>query len=57
MTDMLNVKVREGMTKATSELPVKIISSDIRTLRDWNSDRGRMVGFVGHTLGRRDSCQ
>ena len=40
MTDMLNVKVREGMTKATSELPVKIISSDVRTLKDRDGNRG-----------------
>ena len=57
VTDVSNVEVREGMTKATSEPPIKIISSDIRTLRDGNSNRGRMVRVVRHTLGRRDSCR
>ena len=55
--DMSNVKVREGMTETTSEPPIKIISSDIRTLRNGNSNGGRMVRVFRHTLGRRDSCQ
>ena len=57
MTDMLNVKVREGMTKAMSEPPIKIISSDIRTLGNGGSNRGRMIGVFRHALDRRDSCQ
>ena len=34
VTDVSNVKVREGMAETMSEPPIKVISSDIRTLRD-----------------------
>ena len=57
VTDVSNVNARECMTEATSETPIKVISSDIRTLRDRNSNGGRMVRVFRHTLGRRDSCQ
>ena len=62
MTDVSNVKVREGMTKTTSELPIKVISSGIRTLRDRNGNGRGMIGVFRHTLGRRipangDECQ
>ena len=57
VTDVSNVKVIEGMAETTSETPIKVISSDIRTLRNGNSNRRGMVGVFRHTLGRRDSCQ
>ena len=57
VTDVSNVKVGERMAKAPSNTPVIVISSDIKTLRNGNGNRGRMVRFVRHTLGRRDSCQ
>ena len=57
LTDMLNIGMFEGVNKTASNPPVKVISSDIRTLRDGNRYRGRVVGVFRHTLGRRDSCQ
>ena len=57
VTDVSNIKVEEGMAKTPSETPIIVISSDIRTLRDGNSNGGRMIQVVRHTLGRRDSCQ
>ena len=56
-TDVANIGVFKGVNKATSNPPVKVISSDIRTLRDGDGNRGRVIGVVGHTLGRRDSCR
>jgi hypothetical protein len=53
VADMFNVTFTEGMAKTPSETPVKVVSSDIRTLRNRNSDGRRMVGAVRHTLGRR----
>ena len=40
LTDVLNVSMVKGVNQTTSNFPVKIISSDIRTLRDGNSNRG-----------------
>ena len=55
--DMANVGMFERVNKTASNPPVKVISSDIRTLGNRDRNRGRMVGVVRHTLGRRDSCQ
>ena len=55
--DMANVGVLKRVDKAASNPPVKVISSDIRTLGDRDRNRGRMIRVVRHTLGRRDSCQ
>ena len=57
LADMSNVGMFKRVNKATSNSPVTVISSDIRTLGDGNSNRGRVVGVVRHTLGRRGSCQ
>ena len=57
LADVVNVGMMEGINQATSEVPVKAISSNIRTLRNGNRHRGLMIGVVRHTLGRRDSCQ
>ena len=62
LADMANVGVFKRMDKTVSNPPVRVISSDIRTLRDGDSNRGRMVGVVRHTLGRKipadgDECQ
>ena len=54
---MANVGVFKRVYKTASNPPVKVVSSDIRTLGDRDRNRGRMVGVVRHTLGRRDSCQ
>ena len=43
LVDVVNVCMMKGVNQAMSELPVKIISSDIRTLRDRNRNRGLMV--------------
>ena len=56
LADMSNVGMFERVHKAASNPPVMVISSDIRTLRDRDSNGGRMVRVVRHTLGRRDSC-
>ena len=55
--DMANVGVLKRVHKAASNPPVKIVSSDIRTLGNRDRNRRRMVGVVRHTLGRRESCQ
>ena len=57
LADMSNFGVFKRVHKAVSNPPVMIISSDIRTLGNRDGDRGRMVGVVRHTLGRRDSCR
>ena len=56
VTDVLNVTVVEGMAKTPSEVPVIKVSPDIRALRNGNSDRGRMIRVIRHTLCRGDSC-
>ena len=55
--DMANVGVFKRVNKTASNPPVKVVSSDIRTLGNRDRNRGRMVRVVRHTLGRRDSCQ
>ena len=55
--DMSNVGMFKRVNKTASNPPVIVISSDIRTLRDRDSNGGRMVRVVRHTLGRRDSCR
>ena len=57
LADMSNVGMFERVNKTASNPPVIVISSDVRTLRDRDRNRGRMVGVVRHTLGRRDSCR
>ena len=57
LADMLNVGMFKRVYKAASNPPVKVISSDIRTLGNRDGDGGRMIGVVRHTLGRRDSCR
>ena len=57
LADMLNVGMFKRVNKTVSNPPVKVVSSDIRTLGNRDSNRGRMIGVVRHTLGRRDSCQ
>ena len=36
LADVLNVGMVKGINQTTSNLPIKVISSDIRTLRDGN---------------------
>ena len=55
--DMANVGMFKRVNKAASNPPVKVVSSDIRTLGNRDRNRGRMVRVVRHTLGRKDSCQ
>ena len=55
--EVANIGMFKGVNKATSNPPVIIISSDIRTLGDGNRNWGRMIGVVRNTLGRRDSCR
>ena len=50
VTDVSNIKVIEGMAETTSETPIKVISSDIRTLRNRNNNGGRMIRVFRHTL-------
>ena len=57
LADMSNVGMFKRVHKAASNPPVIVVSSDVRTLGNRNRNRGRMVGVVRHTLGRRDSCQ
>ena len=57
LTDMSNVGMFERVHKAVSNSPIKVVVADVRTLGNRDSNRGRMVGVVRHTLGRRDSCR
>ena len=57
LVDMTNVGVFERVDKAASNPPIKVISSEIRTLGNGNSNRGGVIGVFRHTLGRRDSCR
>ena len=57
LADMSNVGMFKRVHKAASNPPVMIVSPDIRTLGNRDSDRGRMIGLVRHTLGRIDSCR
>ena len=57
LADMSNVGMFKRVNKTASNPPVIVISSDVRTLRDRDRNRGRMVRVVRHTLGRRDSCR
>ena len=56
LTDMSNIGMFERVDKAANNPPIKVISSDIRTLGNGDCNRGGVVGVVRHTLGRRDSC-
>ena len=56
LVDMSNVSMFERVDKTASNPPIKVISSDIRTLGNGDGNWGRVVGVVRHTLGRRDSC-
>ena len=55
--DMANVGMFKRVNKTASNPPVKVVSSDVRTLGTRDRNRGRMVRVVRHTLGRRDSCR
>ena len=56
LADMSNVGMFKRVNKAASNPPIKVVVSDVRTLGNRDRNRGRMVGVVRHTLGRRDSC-
>ena len=56
LADMSNVGMFKRVNKTTSNPPVIVVSSDVRTLGNRDRNRGRMVRVVRHTLGRRDSC-
>ena len=57
LADMLNIGMVERVDKTVSNPPIKVISSDIRTLGNGDGNRGRVIGLVRHTLGRRDCCR
>ena len=57
LADMSNIGMFKRVDKAASNPPVIVISSDVRTLGNRDRNRGRMIGVVRHTLGRRDSCR
>ena len=57
LTDMSNVGMFKRVNKTASNPPVIVVSPDVRTLGNRDGNRGRMVGVVRHTLGRRDSCR
>ena len=56
LADMSNIGMFKRVNKAASNPPVKVVSSDIRTLGNRDGSWGRMIRVVRHTLGRRDSC-
>ena len=55
--DMANVGMFKRVNKTARNVPVIVVVSNIETLGNRDRNRGRMIGVVGHTLGRRDSCQ
>ena len=57
LADMSNIGMFKRANKTASNPPVIVVSSDVRTLGNRDCNRGRMIGVVRHTLGRRDSCQ
>ena len=57
LVDMSNFGMFKRVHKAASNPPIKVVVSDVRALGNRNCNRGRMVGVVRHTLGRRDSCR
>ena len=57
LADMPNVGMFKRVHKAASNPPIKVVVSDVRALGNRDRNRWRMVGFVRHTLGRRDSCR
>ena len=54
--DMANIGVFKRVDKTARNAPGIVIVSNVETLGNRNRNRGRMVGVVRHTLGRRDSC-
>ena len=57
LADMSNVGMLERVNKTASNPPIIVVSSDVRTLGNRDRNRGRVIGVVRHTLGRRDSCR
>ena len=57
LVDMSNVGMFKRVDKTASNPPIKVVVSDVRALGNRDRNRGRMVGVVRHTLGRRDSCR
>ena len=55
--DVANIGMLKGVNQRVSNPPVEGISSDIRTLRNGDGNRGGVIALVRHTLGRRYSCQ
>ena len=56
LTEMSNIGMFKRVNKAVSNPPVKVISPDVRTLGNGDSNRQGMIGVFRHTLGRKDSC-
>ena len=56
LADMSNIGMFKRVHKAASNPPVKVVVSDVRALGNRNCNRGRMIGVIRHTLGRRDFC-
>ena len=57
LADMSNIGMFKRVDKTASNPPIKVVVTDVRTLGNRDRNRGRMVGVVRHTLGRRDSCR
>ena len=57
LADMSNVGMFKRVYKTASNPPIKVVVPDVRTLGNRNCNKGRMIGVVRHTLGRRDSCR
>ena len=57
LADMSNISMFKRVHKAASNPPIKIVVSDVGALGNRDRNRGRMIGVIRHTLGRRDSCR
>ena len=57
LVDMSNVGMFKRVDQTASNPPIKVVVSNVRALGNRDHNRGRMIGVVRHTLGRRDSCR
>ena len=57
LADMANIGMFKRVNKAARNAPVIVVVSNIETLGNRDCNRGRMVGVIRHTLGRRYSCR
>ena len=53
LADMANIGMFKRVHKAARNTPIIVVVSDVETLGNRDRNRGRMIGVVRHTLGRK----